>query len=119
MTTSDALLFLSSFIVTYNFTAMQEAMKPIGLMLGFYGGIAVLGQCYQLLFMPETKNKTLEEIDLVFSRPTLDIVRENWTNLQRNLSDLLHGRFRKILDEHTVTKPRQSTEVDEEKTMIV
>lgn len=30
MVTSDALLFLSSFIVTYNFTAMQNAMTKTG-----------------------------------------------------------------------------------------
>jgi hypothetical protein len=55
MVTSDALLFLSSFIVTYNFTGMQDAFTPSGLALGFYGGIAVLGWFYQILFMPETK----------------------------------------------------------------
>jgi MFS family permease len=40
---------------TYNFSAMQEAMTSEGLMLGFYGGIAVIGWFYQILFMPETK----------------------------------------------------------------
>ena len=43
MTTSDGWLFLSSFIVTYNFTGMQDAFTPTGLALGFYGGIAILG----------------------------------------------------------------------------
>lgn len=47
MTTSSGLLFLSSFIVTYNFTAMQEAMTRTGLTLGFYGGIAIIGWFYQ------------------------------------------------------------------------
>ncbi|OAQ73663.1 MFS sugar transporter [Pochonia chlamydosporia 170] len=96
MTTSDALLFLASFVVTYNFTAMEDAMTPTGLTLGFYGGIAVLGEIYQVLFMPETKNKTLEEIDLVFERPTMDIVRENWAGVKENMTDLYHGRFRKV-----------------------
>lgn len=45
MTTSDGWLFLSSFIVTYNFSAMEKAMTRLGLTLGFYGGIAVLGWC--------------------------------------------------------------------------
>ena len=52
-------------------------MTRTGLTLGFYGGIAVLGEVYQLFFMPKKKNKTLEEIDLVFSRPTGEIVKEN------------------------------------------
>ena len=43
MTTSDAWLFLSSFIVTYNFTAMSKAFTNIGLTAGFYGGIAFVG----------------------------------------------------------------------------
>jgi hypothetical protein len=55
MTTADAMLFLCSFIVTYNFAAMESAMTKIDLTLGFYGGIAVIGWVYQVLFMPETK----------------------------------------------------------------
>lgn len=94
MTTSDALLFLAS-IVTYNFTAMQNAMTRTGLTLGFYGGIAVIGEIYQI-FMPETKDKTLKEIDVVFSRPTMDIVRKNWAGVKTNVADICRGRFRKV-----------------------
>ncbi|KAL7951298.1 general substrate transporter [Trichoderma barbatum] len=96
MTTSDALLFLASFIVTYNFTAMEEAMTRTGLTLGFYGGIAFVGEIYQIFFMPETKDKTLEEIDAVFSRPTRDIVRENWAGVKETVGDVCSGRFRKV-----------------------
>lgn len=92
MTTSDALLFLASFVVTYNFSAMQDAMTRTGLTIGFYGGIAVLGEVYQILFMPETKDKTLEEIDLVFSRPTREIVAENVKNTTRGVADFFTGR---------------------------
>lgn len=95
MVTSDALLFLASFIVTYNFTAMQEAMTRTGLTLGFYGGIAVLGWFYQLLFMPETKDKTLEEIDLLFEKPTREIVRENVKNVSRSMANFFSGRWGK------------------------
>ncbi|KAI0471667.1 sugar transporter-domain-containing protein [Xylariaceae sp. FL0804] len=86
MTTSDALLFLASFIVTYNFTAMQEAMTRTGLTLGFYGGIAAIGWVYQLFFMPETKDRTLEEIDLIFQKPTREIVAENVANMKQSLA---------------------------------
>src|ERR1700742_725330 len=96
MTTSDALLFLASFIVTYNFSAMQDAMTKTGLALGFYGGIAVIGEFYQIFFMPETKDKTLEEIDLVFSRPTMDIVHENIASTKQTLRDLVRGRWRRV-----------------------
>ena len=93
MTTSDATLFLCSFILTYNFQAMQVAMTKIGVTLGFFGGIAVLGEIYQILFMPETKDKTLEEIDLVFEKPTMEIVRENIASTKKTMSDFFAGRW--------------------------
>ncbi|OQD75789.1 hypothetical protein PENDEC_c006G00188 [Penicillium decumbens] len=96
MTTADANLFLCSFIVTYNFTRMMESMTRIGLTLGFYGGIAVLGWFYQIIFMPETKNKSLEEIDELFSQPTSVIVKGNMKQTAEVIRDLAHLRFRKV-----------------------
>ncbi|KAB8237711.1 putative MFS sugar transporter [Aspergillus alliaceus] len=96
MTTADANLFLCSFIVTYNFTAMMKSMTRIGLTLGFYGGIAALGWFYQIIFMPETKNKSLEEIDDLFSKPTSVIVKENVKSTAQVIRDLCHFRFKKV-----------------------
>ncbi|KAJ0422042.1 general substrate transporter [Aspergillus carlsbadensis] len=115
MTTSDALLFLMSFIVTYNFTAMQNAMGKTGLALGFYGGIALVGEIYQIFFMPETKDKTLEEIDAVFERPTMDIVRENWAGVKQNCADLACGRWKKVFAEQG--RRRESVFEVQEKTL--
>lgn len=110
MTTSDTLLFLFSFIVTYNFSAMQTAMTRTGLTLGFYGGIAVLGWFYQILFMPETKDKTLEEIDLIFERPTREIVAENVKNTSRAFAHFFAGRWTEKSQDAAVER-----EVQEEK----
>ncbi|KAG2418833.1 hypothetical protein HFD88_001935 [Aspergillus terreus] len=96
MTTADANLFLCSFIVTYNFTRMMNSMTRIGLTLGFYGGIAAIGWVYQILFMPETKNKSLEEIDELFSRPTSSIVRENVKQTAGIIRDLSRFRLKKV-----------------------
>ncbi|EDU49089.1 AraJ Arabinose efflux permease [Pyrenophora tritici-repentis] len=96
MTTSTGWLFLSSFIVTYNFTGMQNAFTRTGLTLGFYGGIAVLGWFYQIFFMPETKDLTLEEIDQLFQKPTRQLVKENAKNSWEVTTDLCHGRFKKV-----------------------
>ncbi|KAJ5139372.1 uncharacterized protein N7515_004220 [Penicillium bovifimosum] len=96
MTTADANLFLCSFIVTYNFTQMMESMQRIGLTLGFYGGIAALGWVYQIIFMPETKNKSLEEIDELFSLPTAVIVKRNLKQTAQVIRDLLHFRLAKV-----------------------
>lgn len=83
MSICSALLYLISFIVTYNFTKMEEAFTYTGLTAGFYGGIALVGLIYQIIFMPETKNKTLEEIDDVFSRSPFAIAKENILNIKR------------------------------------
>ncbi|KAJ4117483.1 fructose symporter [Fusarium equiseti] len=111
MTTSDALLFLASFVVTYNFSAMQEGMGKTGLALGFYGGIAFVGEIYQIFFMPETKNKTLEEIDVVFSRPTMDIVRENWAGVKETTYLLCTGKWHKVFVEQAMHDPKDNIPV--------
>lgn len=83
MTICSSLLYLWSFTVTYNFTKMQEAFTYTGLTLGFYGGIAFIGLFYQIIFMPETKDKTLEEIDDIFSKSSFTIAKENIVNMKR------------------------------------
>ena len=98
MESTDVNLFFCSWLVTYFFSDMQKAMTKTGLTLGFYGGIAVLGWFYQILFMPETKNKTLEEIDLIFSRPTGELVRENLRNTRETMIDLCHFRLGKVFN---------------------
>lgn len=97
MTSSSFLLFLSAFIITYNFTRMQEAMTLTGVTLGFYGGFAVLGLCYQIFFMPELNGKTLEEIDLIFQKPTRELVKTNLKNFKLDLGHLVHLRFRELI----------------------
>lgn len=94
MATSDAMVFLGSFIITYNFSAMQEAMTKTGLTLGFFGGIAALGWVYQILLMPETKDMALEEIEMVFSKPSKQLMRENLASSLKTTSHLAHFRFR-------------------------
>jgi hypothetical protein len=102
MATSDAMVFLGSFIITYNFTAMQDVMTKTGLTLGFFGGITVLGWVYQLLFMPEVKDMTLEEVGVVFLKPTGQLVRENLASSMHTMSLLLRGHFREaVLGQHS------------------
>ncbi|KAL6162442.1 fructose symporter [Exserohilum turcicum] len=107
MTTSTAWLFLSSFIVTYNFTSMQNAFTKTGLALGFYGGIAFLGWFYQIFFMPETKDLTLEEIDQLFQKPTSQVVRENAKSSLEVTKDLCSFRFKKVFIENNRRRGRE------------
>jgi sugar porter (SP) family MFS transporter len=107
MTTSTGWLFLSSFIVTYNFTGMQNTFTKTGLALGFYGGIAVLGWFYQIFFMPETKDLTLEEIDQLFQKPTRQLVAENAKSSWEVTKDLCHFRFKKVFIDNNRRRGRE------------
>ncbi|EMD88924.1 hypothetical protein COCC4DRAFT_137772 [Bipolaris maydis ATCC 48331] len=107
MTTSTAWLFLSSFIITYNFTGMQEAFTKTGLTIGFFGGIAVVGWFYQIFFMPETKDLTLEEIDQLFQKPTRQLVKENMKSSWEVTNDLCHFRFRKVFIDNNRRRGRE------------
>lgn len=94
MAICSAFLYLWSFIVTYNFQGMVNAMTYTGLTLGFFGGLAALGFVYQLFFMPETTMKTLEEVDALFEMPTHKLVALNMHNLGQTFP-CLAGRKRR------------------------
>jgi sugar porter (SP) family MFS transporter len=91
MAICSTFLYLWSFVVTYNFDRMQAAMTYTGLTIGFFGGLAVLGFFYQLFFMPETKDKTLEEINELFFMPTRKLVGLNIRSLVNHWSWVFGG----------------------------
>ncbi|KAI0483916.1 general substrate transporter [Xylariaceae sp. FL0804] len=98
MMSSDAAVNLGNFIITFCFSDMQKAMTKQGLTLGFFGGIAMLGFVYQIVFMPETKNMTLEEIELVFSKPTAQLARENIASTARTVKCFCTFRFKEAFE---------------------
>ncbi|WVQ78587.1 hypothetical protein IAT38_000673 [Cryptococcus sp. DSM 104549] len=69
MSLATATLWLFNFVVSLTFPALLKAFKPQGA-FGWYaawcGALSVL----ILLFLPESKGLTLEELDQVFSVPT-------------------------------------------------
>jgi hypothetical protein len=46
--------------------------------------------------MYETKNKTLEEIDQLFMKPTSQLVKENTKSAAKVANDLMHFRFKRV-----------------------
>ncbi|KAH3670879.1 hypothetical protein OGAPHI_000590 [Ogataea philodendri] len=97
VTVTSASLYLWAFIITYNFTDMWNAFTDTGLTLGFYGGIAALGWIYQLLFVVETKGRSLEEIDDLFSKPTMTLVAINLKSVRKDFRNIFHGNFREVV----------------------
>ncbi|KAF9635742.1 Sugar/inositol transporter [Lasiodiplodia theobromae] len=56
-------------ILSISFPAILQAFKPQGA-FGFYAGLNVVAFVMIFLFVPETKQRTLEELDYIFGLPT-------------------------------------------------
>ena len=56
-------------VLSLTFPRMLIAMKPQGA-FGFYAGLNIVALVLIFLFLPETKQRTLEELDYVFAVPT-------------------------------------------------
>jgi len=97
MTIADAFIYLWAFTVTYNSTGMRHAMTNTGLFVGFYGGISLFGVIFLVLFLPELKGKTLEEVDVIFSQPMSEIARANLRSSINTFKKLFTGRWKEIV----------------------
>jgi len=69
MSFSTSVLWFFNFVVAITFPRLLGAFKPQGA-FGWYAGWNVIGFVLILLFVPETKALSLEELDQVFSVPT-------------------------------------------------
>jgi sugar porter (SP) family MFS transporter len=56
-------------VLSITFPRMLDAMTPTGA-FGFYAGLNVTALVMIFLWMPETKQRTLEELDYIFAVPT-------------------------------------------------
>lgn len=56
-------------VLSLTFPRMLDAMGSTGA-FGFYAALNVTAFCMIFLFVPETKQRTLEELDYVFAVPT-------------------------------------------------
>ncbi|GAA5943845.1 hypothetical protein JCM1841_004365 [Sporobolomyces salmonicolor] len=69
MSYATATTWVFNFIVALTFPRLLGAFKPQGA-FGWYAGWNVIGTVLVWLFMPETRQLSLEELDQVFSVPT-------------------------------------------------
>ncbi|KAJ9609348.1 hypothetical protein H2200_005675 [Cladophialophora chaetospira] len=56
-------------VLSITFPRMLAAMTPVGA-FGFYAGLNIIALIMIFLFLPETKQRTLEELDYIFAIPT-------------------------------------------------
>lgn len=69
MSLATATTWFFNFVLSITWPSLLTAFKPQGA-FGWYAGWNILGFVLVLLFMRETKGKTLEELDQVFGVPT-------------------------------------------------
>ncbi|KAF4877176.1 putative polyol transporter 2 [Colletotrichum siamense] len=74
MSLATATTWLFNFILAVTWPSMQEAFTPQGA-FSWYACWNIFGFFLTLLFLPETKDKTLEELDSVFGVPSRKFVR--------------------------------------------
>lgn len=73
MSFATATTWFFNFLLAVTWPSLQAAMTPTGA-FGWYSGWNVAGFILVLLFLPETKGRTLEELDAVFDVPLRDLV---------------------------------------------
>ncbi|KAF2470714.1 uncharacterized protein BDR25DRAFT_334320 [Lindgomyces ingoldianus] len=69
MSLATATTWFFNFILSITWPSLLAAFKPQGA-FGWYAAWNLVGWVLVLLFLPETKGKTLEELDQIFSVPT-------------------------------------------------
>jgi len=69
MSLATATTWFFNFVLSITWPSLLDAFSPQGA-FGWYAAWNVIGWWLILLFMPETKGKTLEELDQIFSIPT-------------------------------------------------
>ncbi|KAF2732048.1 hypothetical protein EJ04DRAFT_578671 [Polyplosphaeria fusca] len=69
MSLATATTWFFNFVLSITWPSLQQAFTPQGA-FGWYAAWNIVGWVLVLLFLPETKGKTLEELDQVFSVPT-------------------------------------------------
>jgi len=62
-------LWIASFVLTYTFPLLEKSIGSSGVFFG-YGTICLLGFVFVALFVPETKGRTLEQIEAGIVSPT-------------------------------------------------
>lgn len=112
MSLATATTWCFNFILAVTWPSLQKAFTPTGA-FGWYAGWNIIGFFLVLFFLPETKGKTLEELDSVFNVRLSKIVRYGWAQF--------FWFFRHYLlrsNEPKPIVPRAGDEAHDEKAML-
>jgi hypothetical protein len=74
MSFATATTWFFNFLLAVTWPSLQSAFTPTGA-FGWYAGWNIVGFVLVLLFLPETKGHTLEELDAVFDVPLSSLIK--------------------------------------------
>ena len=63
--------WVSNLVMSLTFLSISDALSPTGAFL-IYAIIALLGIAFIILFVPETRNRTIDQISWYFNNPSVD-----------------------------------------------
>lgn len=93
-------------VITFAFPRMLQAMTTTGT-FGFYAGMNLLALAMVFMWMPETKQRSLEQLDEIFSVPMR-------THMKFQLTEILPWWFKKwILQNRGVATPQLYSFLDD------
>ncbi len=95
MSFATSTTWLFNFIVALTFPRLLTAFKPQGA-FGWYAGWNLIGWVLILLFVPETKALSLEELDQVFNVPTTKQVAYGVKSLVHSLDKYILARGKDV-----------------------
>lgn len=93
MSMATQTLWAFNFILSLTWPPLLARLKPQGA-FGYYAGWNVVGWLLCFFLQPETKEKTLEELDIIFSVPTSKFIRYQVSHIPYNLKRLFLGSKR-------------------------
>ena len=84
------------FAVSFSIPYLLFKPRNLGPKIGYIFCVtSVISLLFAYFCIPECRGKTLEEIDLLFQKPTREIVAENWANTKQTTKDIMTGNFKR------------------------
>jgi MFS family permease len=108
MALATATTWFFNFTLAITWPSLLHAFKPQGA-FGWYAGWNIIGFVLILLFLPETKGKTLEELDQVFSVPMGVFARESLSDALGVVGRIFGLKRRKRSDTKETGQAQQTT----------
>ena len=94
MSVATSVNWIFNWLLAFTFTKYWDRLGPTGTFC-FFSAFCVVGFFLVLFFLPETRGKSLEELDATFSVPTRDQAAYGWRQLRWMVGMVVRRRWGK------------------------